>query len=243
MWDGGAYLSLHQNRNSTMDIFEKILPNQVDNKKLYGSKEPIIEDQIVLLAQELIDWTEPTYEHSDKSQFEMGSSIFLQDILNLLIRLTSASRVLEIGTFVGMSAISFAKNNNVTVDTIEKYQSFADTARRNIQANNLDQRINVIVGDARDIMPTLQATYDLIFIDGDKEHYLDYFKMAAKKLSAKGLIIVDDIFFHGDVFNKKPLTSRGLGVKVLINYLKEVKTQFQYRIIPISNGVLIASVR
>ena len=225
-----------------MKYHEKLLPNQKDNSNLFDGDISLFEYEIFELTKRLIDWETPEFEHDDKSQSEMGSSIILQDFLNLIIMLTKSKRVLEIGTFVGMSAIAFARAN-VNVDTIEKYESFATIARKNIVAAGFTEKIRVLVGNAIEILPKLNDSYDLIFIDGDKVNYKSYFNLAKRLLSPDGIIIVDDLFFHGDVFNSTTKTERGEGVKKLINELKEQIKEFRFRVLPISNGVLIAQRR
>jgi len=226
-----------------MKIYDKLLPNQLDNSKLYDLVGVDFEESIYDFSKSIIDYHLPSEEHPDKSQTEMGSSIILQSVLNFLIRAKGSKKVLEIGTFMGMSAIAFAKEKDVTVDSIEKYQNFAELARRNIDNERLTNRVNVIVGDALNVMDKLQKKYDIIFIDGDKENYLTYFIKSIDLLEDSGLIIVDDIFFHGDAFNDQPKTTRGRGVKMLTAYLKCEKDRFRFTVLPISNGLLIAEFR
>ena len=78
----------------------------------------------------------------------------------------------------------------------------------------------------------------MIYVDGDKGNYLDITKAAEKKLSSEGIILVDDIFFHGDVLNKTPKTKKGLGCKATIEYYKE-NTNFYKYILPVNNGILL----
>lgn len=226
-----------------MKQYAKLLPNQDENSKLYEFDGLAFEESMFELSSSLIDYQFPAEEHPDKSQTEMGSSIILQAILSFFIRSRGGGRVLEIGTFMGMSAISFAKEKDVIVDSIEKYQSFADVARVNIKGAGCGDRVNVIVGEALNILESVQKKYDIIFIDGDKENYLTYFQKSVALLNSSGVIIVDDIFFHGDVFNAKPKTARGMGVKMLTNYLKTQKETFRFTVLPISNGLLIAEFR
>ena len=170
----------------------------------------------------------------------MGSSEILQNILSFIVRSRNIKNVLEVGTFTGMSAIAFALfNKGCRVTTIEKFDEFANIAKKNIAHYGLSNRIKVIIGDAKDCILKLKNKYDLVFIDGDKEHYLDYFIYADKIVNRNGLIVIDDIFFHGDVFNTTPQTIRGKGVKKMLRALVEYKDRYTFTIIPISNGLLI----
>ena len=104
---------------------------------------------------------------------------------------------------------------------------------------NFPKKIKVIEGDAKEKIKSIEnKAFDLIYVDGDKGNYLDITKEAEKKISDKGLILIDDIFFHGDVFNKKPKTDKGLGCKKTINYYSNNINFYSY-ILPINNGLMV----
>jgi len=220
-----------------MEYFEKILPNQKDNFKLIKSKT-LMEKQIYDLVLKLSNHKENFIEHNEVSHAEMGSSLISQLFLSFIIKTNKVKKILEIGTFTGKTTTFFAKvNSNITIDTIEYYDSFANIAKKNFKSNKVADQINVMIGDAKLIIPKIKKKYDFIFIDGDKDNYLYYFQHAEKLLSKNGIIIIDDIFFHGDVFNQKPKSSKGLGVKKIINHLLKNKKKYETTIIPISNGI------
>lgn len=220
-----------------MEFFEKILPNQKDNFKLLKSKA-LMEKSIYDLVLKLSNHKENFIEHKKVSHAEMGSSLISQLFLSFIIKTHKVKKILEIGTFTGKTTTFFAKvSPNITIDTIEFYDSFANIAKKNFKSNKVADQINVMVGDAKFLIPKIKMKYDFIFIDGDKDNYLYYFQHAEKILSKNGIIIIDDIFFHGDVFNPIPKTSKGLGVKKILNYLVKNNKKYETTIIPISNGI------
>jgi len=161
-------------------------------------------------------------------------------LLKFLIDLTRAKTYLEIGTFIGttsMHVAEFMKDGHVM--TIEKFSEFASLARDNFKDNHLADRIKLLEGDAVELMKSLKNhSFDMIYIDGDKGKYLDLALIAEQKLSPHGLIIVDDVFFHGDVLNDHPKTAKGKGCKALLDHYKNTK-KFSKYILPIHNGILL----
>jgi predicted O-methyltransferase YrrM len=151
-------------------------------------------------------------------------------------------RVLEIGSFVGLSAMTLARavGEQGHVTTIEKFPHFAAIARRNFQANALADRIDLLEGDACDVIASLPAerSFDLIFIDGNKERYADYFLALEPRLSPRGLFVVDDVLFHGDALNPVCRTDKGRGTRAMLEQAARAKNYLRL-LLPIGNGILL----
>jgi caffeoyl-CoA O-methyltransferase/O-methyltransferase len=173
---------------------------------------------------------------------EMASSPMLLRFLQMLILIKQPKRILEIGTFIGLSAMYMARvlPQDGQVVTIEKYDHFADIARQNFTRNALHQKIQLIEGDAFEELrrPDLTRKFDMVFLDGNKERYHQYFELVDPLLVPLGLLVVDDVFFHGDVLNEKPKTEKGLGVR---KFLEAIETNDNYykAILPIGNGIML----
>ncbi|MEM0364998.1 MAG: O-methyltransferase [Candidatus Nitrosocaldus sp.] len=123
-------------------------------------------------------------------------------LLFLLTLTTRAKRVLEIGTAVGYSTIWLglaAKKVKGRVTSIEIDPARADEARANIHTANLDDTVEVITGDALDVIPGLKGRFNLIFIDDSKDNYPRYFELCYPRLSKNGLLIADNALWHGEV--------------------------------------------
>lgn len=173
---------------------------------------------------------------------EMASNPILLRFLELLVTLGGARRVLEIGAFIGLSAMSFARAlpADGRVVSIEKFDRFAALARENFRRNGLADKITLHVGDAHDVIATLppDELFDLAFIDGDKGRYLDYLRMVDPLVRPGGLVIVDDVFFHGDAINAVPATEKGRGVKDLLDAAAQLEGYLRLAL-PLGNGTLL----
>lgn len=144
------------------------------------------------------------------------------------IKLNKVSKILEIGTAIGYSAILMANANNFCeITTIERDEKRYKEAVKNVNKSGLDKRIELVYNDAMDVNLS-GCKYDLIFIDAAKGQYIKYFEKFANYLNPGGVIITDNLKFHGLVKNKDLIKSknvRGLVNKIekYIEYLKENK--------------------
>lgn len=129
-----------------------------------------------------------------------------------LIDLMKPKKMLEIGTAIGFCAISIATyDGDILIDSIEKNETLFSLAVNNVRKAKLDDRINLFLGDAAELeLEKLNPEYDIIFIDGAKAQYVNYFERYEKLLSEEGVIISDNLLFHGFVNNKKIIESRNL---------------------------------
>lgn len=125
--------------------------------------------------------------------------------LEMISFLMKPSRILEIGTFTGYSALCLAKGllNDGQLHTIELREEDAATAQANFNRSNLANKIILHVGNALTIIPELNEIWDLVFLDADKTGYLEYYKMILPRLKPGGLIIADNVLFHGQVFEER----------------------------------------
>lgn len=173
---------------------------------------------------------------------EMASSPMMLTFLQSLIIMSKSKNILEIGAFVGVSAMYMASvlPEDGKMITLEKYDHFADIANENFKLNNLDKKIRLIKCDALEYLkkPNVENIFDFVFLDGNKEHYSDYFDLIDPMLSKNGLFIVDDIFFHGDSLNEFPSTEKGIGVKMFLEKVSHQKNYLKV-VLPIRNGMIL----
>lgn len=175
---------------------------------------------------------------------EMGSSPMQLRLLQLLIRLGGARRVLEIGTFVGISALYMAKAlpEGGRLTAVEKFDHFAEIAQRNFDANGVADRITLINADAFEFLREKEqelSAFDFVFLDGNKERYPDYFAAIDPHLAPGGLFVADDVFFHGDALNEIPASEKGAGVKRFLDVMEKRDDYFKL-LLPVANGVFVA---
>ena len=125
-------------------------------------------------------------------------------LLEFLVFLTGARRVLEIGTYSGYSAISMARvlPPEGTIDTLEIEKKHAEFASRWIDRTDWSDRITIHVGPAERALARLPGPYDLVFIDADKSGYAGYYEAALERLEPRGLIVVDNVLWSGRVLEE-----------------------------------------
>jgi caffeoyl-CoA O-methyltransferase len=127
------------------------------------------------------------------------------DFLEILIKMMEPKRVLEIGTAIAYSSIRIAKNlkKKSVLHTIEKSKDNIVIANENINKSGLADKIEIFEGDALNIMPRLDKKYDFIFLDADKEDYMQLFNYSLILLKKNGVIFIDNLLWHGYAAVKK----------------------------------------
>ena len=133
-------------------------------------------------------------------------------LLETLVWVIGARRVLELGTYSGYSALSMAAAlpDGGKVITCELDASHAGFAQRHVDASPYADRIEIRVGPAIDTVRSLDGPFDLVFIDADKTGYSDYFEATLPLLSERGLIVIDNTLFSGDVLEPSSDSSRAI---------------------------------
>ncbi len=165
------------------------------------------------------------------------------DYLCNYIKEHNIKRILEIGSAIGYSAIRMALvSDDIMITTIEKDVDRYNIAVNNINNFNLSNRINIILGDAIDT--TIDGEYDMLFIDASKGHNIDFFKKYSANLNKYGIIITDNLFFHGLVQNEeliKTKNQRGLVKKIkdFISFLDN-NSEFDTEYISVGDGISIS---
>lgn len=231
--------------NKTLTLTDKLLPDQPLNNEYYGGSD-YHRDLFDLIAgcSGLVSPAEAfTLVLSDKFTIEeMASNPVQLRLLELFVRLIGATRVIEIGAFIGLSAMTMARAMPAggKLITIEKFDHFAGICRQNVAANGLTDRIDVLEGDALDVIGRLprHEPFDLAFIDGNKERYADHFRLVEPYVRPGGLILVDDVFYHGDVLNETPKTAKGEGVKAFMRLAAGFSSGFR-AVLPVCNGLMV----
>ena len=122
-------------------------------------------------------------------------------LLNTLVAITGAKRVLEVGTFVGYSALMMATAlpEDGEVITLDVSEEFTSIARKHWANHPVGHKIKLILGPATETLDTLEPTFDVVFIDADKDNYPIYYEKAIDLLSPRGIIVVDNVFQGGRV--------------------------------------------
>lgn len=121
--------------------------------------------------------------------------------LEMISRMIRPKNVLEIGTFTGYSAIAFAHGlaKGGKVYTIDINEELENLIKPFLRESGFEDRIELLIGNALDIIPELDQEFDLVFIDADKEQYVDYYELAIQKLAPGGFILADNVLWGGKV--------------------------------------------
>ncbi len=152
--------------------------------------------------------------------------IIMDDTLEYIYELYNdkkISSILEIGTAVGYSAICFTKflSDDGIIDTIERDKQRIEEAKLNIKKAEVEKQINIISGDAVEILPTINKKYDMVFIDAAKGKYPIFLEHALRLLKNDGIILADNILYKGYVMSDYNKHKQRTAVRNLREYIKE----------------------
>jgi caffeoyl-CoA O-methyltransferase len=147
-------------------------------------------------------------------------------LLELLSLLIKPRRILEIGTFTGYSALCLAKGliKDGTLHTIELRAGDAALSQQNFNLSNDRDKIILHTGNALEIIPALKEDWDLVFIDADKAGYIDYYKLLAPGLKKGGVILADNVFFHGEVLEEPVKGKNAKAIQAFNEYVQQDET-------------------
>ncbi len=157
------------------------------------------------------------------SEYQMLSGHLQGKLLEMVSQMIRPKRVLEIGTFTGYSALCLAKGLEAggLLHTIELREKDGATARGFFDRSSFRDQIILHTGNALDIVPGLRETWDLVFIDADKESYIEYFKLVLPNLRKNGFILADNIFFHGQVLADEVKGKNPKAIKRFNEFIRE----------------------
>jgi predicted O-methyltransferase YrrM len=171
----------------------------INQREAYCEKHSFLPDEQLLEALE-----KDTYENFGRPQMLSGS---LQgSLLAFLSQLIAPRRILEVGTYTGYSTICLAHGlaDGGELITLEKDEQLQERIEKTILEAGLQDRVQVLWGDALDQMNQLEPYFDLVFIDATKRAYRDYTERALDLLSDRGLIVIDNVLFHNEVLEDSP---------------------------------------
>jgi predicted O-methyltransferase YrrM len=144
-------------------------------------------------------------------------------LLKMLSNMLQPKYILEIGTLTGYSAICLADGlvHDGELHTIEKREKDAEAASFYFERSRFAQQIKLHVGNAGTIIPTLNKTWDLVFIDADKVNYIKYYEMVLPLVRKGGFILADNVLFHGQVLEKSIQGKNANAIHQFNNHVRE----------------------
>lgn len=163
-------------------------------------------------------------------------------MLKMMVRMIRPQHILELGTFTGYSALCLAEglaDDSCRLDTIEIDDELEDFIRAHFDASPLAPRINLHIGDARDVLPTIEGDFDLVFIDANKREYCQYYEMVFPRVASGGFIIADNTLWDGKVVDwGKKLDAQTEGI-LRFNDMIASDDRVEKVILPIRDGLTI----
>lgn len=192
-----------------------------------SSEDPVLED---LYRQTHIRFVNPN----------MVSGHMQGKLLEFISLMIKPEMILEIGTFTGYSAICLAQGLKPggKLITIELNDEITDFSRSYFKKAGVEDRIIQMTGRAQDIIPEFDQVFDLVFIDGDKREYKEYFKILAGKVKPGGFIIADNVLWDEKVLDKETKDPQTLGLIEFNEEISRLKT-FEHIILPLRDGLML----
>lgn len=207
------------------------LPENLDNYVVsHSEQEPDLLKQL----------TRETYQKV--LQPIMLSGPYQGRVLSMISKLIRPKSILELGTFTGYSTLCLAEGlvSNGELHTIDINEELVDFQRKYFDKSSFGKQIIQHTGSALDIIPELNQTFDLVFIDADKPNYSNYFHLIIDKLNSGGIILSDNVLWYGKVV--EPLDEKDKSTKAVLDYntlLKEDE-RIETVLLPIRDGLTIS---
>ena len=203
-----------------------------DYVALHSQKEPELLDQL----------NKETYQKILLPR--MLSGHFQGRVLSMLTKLIRPTNILEIGTYTGYATLCLCEGmqENGIVHTIDIKEELVDFQRKYFDQSPWGNQIVQHLGEAIAIIPTLEATFDLVFIDADKENYLNYYELIVPRMNKGGIILSDNVLWSGKVV--EPLKEGDVSTQVLLEYNKRLNedSRVETVLLPIRDGLTVSRV-
>lgn len=160
-------------------------------------------------------------------------------LLSMISKMCKPSKILEIGTYTGYSALCLAEGlrENGKLITIDINEELEDRVRHYFQESSYSNSIDYQMGDARKIIPQLNMSFDLVFIDADKESYSTYFDLVIDKVPSGGYILADNVLWSGKVLDAKP--DKDTRAIVAFNLKIQNDSRVENLLLPVRDGIMV----
>ena len=172
---------------------------------------------------------------------QMLSGHFQGTLLRMIVQMLRPKRVLEIGTFTGYSAIAMGLGmapGGSLLHTIEVNPELEDGIRNYIREAGLEERIVLHIGEALEIIPALEESWDLVFIDADKPNYLNYYNLVLPRLRPGGFIVADNVLWDGKVTGDPATMDKDTRGIAEFNEFVHKDTQVENLMLPVRDGLM-----
>lgn len=175
----------------------------------------------------------------------MLSGGFQGRVLSMISKLIQPKNILEIGTYTGYSALCMAEGMRAEgiLHTIDKNEELYDLQRKYFDKSEFGSQIKQHVGNALEIIPSIEEKFDLVFIDADKANYSNYFNLIIDKMNPGGVILSDNVLWSGKVIEK--LNPKDVDTAALLEYNKLMNedNRIETVLLPIRDGLTLSRVK
>lgn len=182
--------------------------------------------------------------HQKILQPRMLSGHFQGRVLSMISKLVNPEHILEVGTYTGYATLCLAEGlqQNGTLDTMDNNEELYDFQRRYFDLSPWKDKITQHLGNALEMIPSLNKKFDLVFIDADKENYINYFHMIVPMMNKGGIILSDNVLWSGKVL--EPVKANDKSTKILLEYNQLLKEdpRVETVLLPIRDGLTVSRV-
>ena len=163
-------------------------------------------------------------------------------LLSMISKIKSPSCILEIGTYTGYGTLCLAEglSNGGKIFTIDRNEELLKIQNKYFEMSGKRDKIIQLTGNAKDILENLDETYDIVFIDADKENYIEYFNLVSERLNNNGIIISDNVLWSGKVLNSPSKNDEETNILIEFNKTLNEDERFETIILPLRDGLSIS---
>jgi predicted O-methyltransferase YrrM len=183
--------------------------------------------------------------HQKILQPRMLSGHFQGRVLSMLSKIIHPTNILEVGTYTGYATLCLAEGlaENGTIDTLDIEEELFDFQRKYFDKSQWKDQIIQHLGNALEIIPTLNKKYDLVFIDADKENYINYFHLILPMMNKGGIILSDNVLWSGKVLEE--VKQGDITTEILLEYNQLLKNDSRVEtvLLPIRDGLTVSRVK
>ncbi len=174
----------------------------------------------------------------------MMSSPIMGSFLRFISYMIKPMYILEIGTYTGYSAICLTKGlqQDGHLHTIEINPELEDFVKKYFKKAKVDKKITQHIGNALEIIPSIDIYFDIIFIDADKKNYLKYYELGLKKIKKGGIIIIDNVLWSGKVLQKTKKNDQETSVIKKLNQVIMNDSRVENMILPLRDGIMMCKI-
>lgn len=205
--------------------------------ELYAEEHTSQEDEVLYQINRSI--------HLHTANPRMSSGPYQGQLLQMLSQMQQPRVAVEIGVFAGYASICMARGlaPDGKLYAVEAEEEFEPMIRRHLAMAEVEDRVEVVVGQALEVIPTLPDEIDLAYLDADKINYLAYYEMIVPKMRNGGLLLIDNILWNGKVLYEQPKGDRETAVLQALNDRVQQDCRVENLLLPIRDGLMLVRVK